>query len=550
MRYVMTLVFLFSIFLQGCDALRTLQPRLGHESYRMELHNYNDVQYVGDISIGGQQFRAVLDTGSFELLVFSSECAHCGDQGLLYDRTLSNTYQTGQLDTKHSFGSGDTWSHEAFDDVEVGPMLSANQTFWEVVDSEMPVLTTASFQAIVGVGPPRSARRLAGQFEKAAEKAKDTALKEAGAVPEQVNAELEDAHLRADHARQQMDLLRNMGVHTFSVCIMRGHGEPGYFTWNDETLRDRPRIFTTIPVAGSLLWSVELTDVRLGHSAVSEYGDEVFDLGCQDGPCGAVLDTGTSLLAAPRSAIERLERAIERLDGDCSRLQELPELTFQLNGIEFSIPPESYYGQVIGEIPPALSQITRFRKRHRPRRSRRLLRRHEGSISEHGIGKSVTDGFDPVPGTRVEPFYPDSAGIPSANGYLLLEHLNSTAAEDITNAKEDWDNDAEEPFCQPLVMDVESATQVGPMWILGLPFFREYYVGFHTRPSSHGSTPENQVMIAPADQRCAPASGTSLLSQEQRTPVAARKVDASLLQVPQWVSKAAAHGKAGLRFHV
>merc|ERR1740117_2370543 len=87
----------------------------GAEMYRQELYNLGDVQYTGDIVVGGQPMRGILDTGSFELLVLSRDCKVCGDRKLLFDHESSPNYAEGQTAAQHSFGSGVTFSNEAFD---------------------------------------------------------------------------------------------------------------------------------------------------------------------------------------------------------------------------------------------------------------------------------------------------------------------------------------------------------------------------------------------------------------------------------------------------
>jgi hypothetical protein len=90
---------------------------------------------------------------------------------------------------------------------------------------------------------------------------------------------------------------------------------------------------------------LELSGVRLGKMPIA----------CFDRTCGAVMDSGTSLLALP-SAHDALSGAIARLGVDCSNLASLPSLHFRLNGVDFSLPPDSYVGQVYGQASDAMAK--------------------------------------------------------------------------------------------------------------------------------------------------------------------------------------------------
>eukprot|EP00448_Togula_jolla_P028537 CAMPEP_0170619260 /NCGR_PEP_ID=MMETSP0224-20130122/27423_1 /TAXON_ID=285029 /ORGANISM="Togula jolla, Strain CCCM 725" /LENGTH=438 /DNA_ID=CAMNT_0010945341 /DNA_START=212 /DNA_END=1528 /DNA_ORIENTATION=+ len=409
----------------------------------MTLENHEDVQYVGEMIIGQQRISGVIDTGSFELLVFSNECELCGDRELLYNHNCSSKYHQGNVDMMHSFGSGDTWSHEAFDTVKIGPLGTTNQSFWEVVDTAMPVLKSATFQAIVGLGPCGSAKLLADKRVTEALQVEQNIKDHGGEVPEDVSWDTQDAIRAQKHSNRKVDLATSLKLGTFSVCIGPWRGDPGYVVWNDDLPKTQSNYFVNVPNVGPIHWSVQMSDVRIGHGVYG--GSNVVDIGCggAEGPCGAVLDTGTSLLAAPKAAIDQVDKALEKIDYDCSRISELPDLLFKLGDSEFSLPPESYVGKVTGIIPTALREVLRSRS-------------------------------------------------------------NSTV-----------DTTSSETGCQSLLMEVDSKTQFGPMWILGLPFFRKYYTSFNSgyRPSSRES---RSLSFAVADEHCKPTNSVSLIHAARR----------------------------------
>merc|ERR1740138_816877 len=102
-----------------------------------------------------------------------------------------------------------------------------------------------------------------------------------------------------------------------------------------------------------------MTSAQMGRG---DDGNGIVSLGCKDG-CGAVVDTGTSLIAAPPDVIARVEQEMLKLDEDCSNLGELPDLVFNLGGREFSLPPDAYIGRVEDAGKPGLRDLLHLRLR-------------------------------------------------------------------------------------------------------------------------------------------------------------------------------------------
>lgn len=437
-------------------------PQALGDSVRQTLDNFGDVQYSGEINVGGQKLRGVMDTGSFELLVFSKRCETCGtNQTLMYDPEASADYKEGKLMAEHTFGSGIAHSVDAYDTVHVGPFSAREQPFWEVFDTAMPVLEGASFQAIVGVGPPASAAQdLEAEFasqRKGRHPQADLPVHRSRGMGHGAVSQPSDSLQHSDQSGHEKDnLCMNLGLRAFSVCIGRHPGEPGHIVWNDAAPNIYPHVFTHVPVVGSIHWGVRMTAPRMGREAANQ-----IRLGCEHG-CGAVIDTGTSLIAAPPSVIKRVEEEMTKLDSDCSNLHVLPDLVFNLGGKEFSLPPHAYIGQVVREGAPSLQDVL---------------------------------------------------------------HLRWRATK-----------------CEPLLLSIDTPTQYGPMWILGLPFFRKYYTTFSFSVESKKgkrTSVHKKLSIARSDSHCRPENATSLLDmpQEHLKPIV---VHPSQLRVPRWVREASA----------
>lgn len=437
-----------------------LSPPESQRPYRQELHNFGDVQYTADISVGGQTMRGVLDTGSFDLFVFSKDCPKCGMTRELYDRNRSEAYQGGLAVAEHTFGSGVTFSYEAFDSIALGlgatgPALAASrQRFWEVFDAAMPVIQGSAFQAVVGVGPPDSVGKLVNEKSGHQLVKMEQEVKKLGLTVPKRFQDLEQLEQVDDTTSTAApSLCANLGVRSFSICIGQEAGQPGYFVWNDDTPQSSPEVFTEIPVEGSVHWGVNMTNVVIGGNMGP---DEAIDIGCADG-CGAVVDSGTSLIAAPSNVIRKLGLALRHLKEDCSNLDDMPDLKFTLGGQDFSLPPDAYMGQVSSRSLPGLDDILHFN------------------------------------------FWPETYR------------------------------------CVPLFMAIDSRTQFGNLWILGLPFFRKYYTNFEY---DYSTEPVGKSLsVALADSQCEPVDGKSLLGVHRMSR--AKRIDFSSLQVPHWARQAA-----------
>mmetsp|Transcript_19758 Transcript_19758/g.37163 ORF Transcript_19758/g.37163 Transcript_19758/m.37163 type:complete len:556 (-) Transcript_19758:59-1726(-) len=147
----------------------------------------------------------------------------------------------------------------------------------------------------------------------------------------------------------------------FSVFLARSDAGQSSIAFGGHDESKAASGFSWVPVAKPELgyWQVQVYQVRIGDTVLDE---------CADGGCRAILDTGTSLLGAPRQAIKTLhsllsrnvllapngigsgegfvsqEMADEALARDC-REQEGAHLTFDLGpGVPgIALDPEDYF---------------------------------------------------------------------------------------------------------------------------------------------------------------------------------------------------------------
>lgn len=293
-----------------CHVPAALRPgQLSGSSFRQVLENRHDMSYVGNMTVGGQHLQGVYDSGSLELVVVSDKCSSwCGSTQRMFHAAHSETYQSGPMSVVLEYGSGEVLGKEAYETVSVGPLGSTEAPFWEVVDANMPLLQKSGFGAIVGLGP----------------------------IP------LDATVLRPGSEQNNGSfalLMRKLGADRYSVCLGRTPLSPGVLVWNDGLPESMPRAFTKVSTVEGGFWLTSLTDVRFGSTPVACF---------KPGECGAVLDSGTSLISTPEDALDTISDLLEQLHLDCDNIAELPELHFKLDGIDHSLPPDSYIGRVRG----------------------------------------------------------------------------------------------------------------------------------------------------------------------------------------------------------
>eukprot|EP00927_Polykrikos_kofoidii_P031956 TRINITY_DN27361_c0_g2_i1.p1 TRINITY_DN27361_c0_g2~~TRINITY_DN27361_c0_g2_i1.p1 ORF type:complete len:422 (-),score=70.66 TRINITY_DN27361_c0_g2_i1:277-1542(-) len=347
--------FLVGELLGNAEGARFRGTSIG---YRQTLHNFQNVQYYADFDIGGQQISGIFDTGSFELLVRSSQCSGCVHPTPPYDRGASTSFAPNGTVTKHVFGSGPCVSVMGYETVSVGALHAENQAFWEILDHRISVLDTAKFAAIVGIGPNFA------------------------------------------YGNTEKTLLMSYGIDEFSVCLQKQSASDGYLTWGKVATNLKPEDYATAPVIGAHHWAAKLENVTFDVP-----GSEQVEIPCgvTQGSCTAIVDSGTSLIAAPGAALMQLSELIPQIKEDCSNLNELPTLRFVVGGNMMELPPQAYVMRVTG------------------------------------------------------------ASLEADDIWDLLFFKPKIRKLDV---------------CMPAFMQLDMAAKTGPVWILGMPFFRYYHTTF------------------------------------------------------------------------
>jgi len=419
-----------------------------------------DVQYFANITVGGQQITGIIDTGSFELVVFESHCDGCGRAGA-YDGKVSKAHSLGPLTRGLFYGSGDVYAQEAFDRVEIGPFRGVNQSYWEAYEANMPVLNQARFQSIIGVGPPEMpAVEAWKQTQKSVQTVVGSIEKEGLPHSWQTDRVLSDLNFSVEISHEPV-MLNSYNISLFSLCLLETPGSPGYFIWNDTSVLEHPSYFTTVRVLGRHTWAVGMTRVEL----VPRWPNVApAQLACTEGGCGAIVDSGTSLLMMPSQVVGKLQAALQKMGAvDCKNIEDLPHLVFRLDGTIFSLPPDAYLTEAEEEsVPEYMASFARVRR-------------------------------------------------------LMPESRDG---------------------CRISVMESYSGSDLGPLWILGMPFFRKYYTTFNVG----SSRADRSLHIATASSECLPEEPGSSLVRQGRREAFRRHLDLEHLYLPPIVRKATQGG--------
>jgi len=290
--------------------------------YKLHLRNYQNVQYFGEFTVGGQTLPVVYDTGSFEVIVLSTLCTDCEVGSPIYDSKQSSTFHEGDgAVVEHVFGSGPVLSRRGLDVCQVGPtsspLISTMMPFWQVMDHDIAVWDRYSqFSGIIGLGhSPRAPAMLQ-------------------------NSDQKNSSGRLLTARNDnYVLLERLGVTSFSICLERGQGTPPGWLKMGSLVESagESSIFKHVAVIGQVHWGVAMTQLRAGGLERTNP--------CSPA-CAAIVDSGTSLIAAPPSAMDALAPLFNSIKKDCSNLAELPDIEFNLGGVMFDLPPQIYVMQL------------------------------------------------------------------------------------------------------------------------------------------------------------------------------------------------------------
>jgi len=266
--------------------------------------------YVSKIYVGYKEFTCLPDTGSFDLEIIAHDAERFNGTG--YDRNQSKFHRRFPILAKETedlmFGSGPARIRKAMDLVALVKGGEAHQT-------------CRANQCPVGAIIKTSIRELLRE-----DASRDfDAICGIGLGPKD---------------KLQHRLVSQMGVKRVGFCFRKETSEGGIAHWNYKVKEQKARgfQFSTVNVIGPY-WGMAVTSAR------AEMGTESTVFACQDAPCLAVVDTGTTLHSMDSASLSKFRKIIgdRELTCDESLFKVLPTLCYSdENGKNLCLKPHDY----------------------------------------------------------------------------------------------------------------------------------------------------------------------------------------------------------------
>jgi len=287
-------------------------PKIESGDHAVPISNFLNAQYFSEISIGTppQVFKVILDTGSSNLWVPSSECNSIACYlHTKYDHSSSSTYSKNGSAFEIRYGSGELSGFVSQDTFTIGDLTVKKQDFAEATAEPGLAFAFGRFDGIMGLGY-------------------DT-ISVNGIVPPFYNMVNQG--------------LLDDPVFAFYLSDTNDEGAESEVTFGGVNSAHYTGKLTKIPLRRKAYWEVDLDSITFGDSTAEMENT------------GVILDTGTSLIALPSTIAELLNKEIgakKSYNGqytvECEKRDGLPDLTFTLSGYNFTIGPFDYILEVQG----------------------------------------------------------------------------------------------------------------------------------------------------------------------------------------------------------
>lgn len=282
------------------------------------VDNFMNAQYFSEIQLGTppQTFKVVLDTGSSNLWVPSSQCSSIACfLHTKYESSQSSTYKANGTSFEIRYGSGSMKGFVSQDILSIGDLTIKGQDFAEATEEPGLAFAFGRFDGILGLGYDTiSVNKIVPPFY------------------QMVNQKLLDEPVFAFYIAPTEEQSE----------VVFGGIDKSHYTGD----------ITWVPLRRKAYWEVEFDAIT--------FGDQTNELDSW----GAILDTGTSLITLPSDYAELLNAQIgakKSWNGqytlECDKVAGLPDLTFQLGGTNFTITATDYTLNVQGSCISAITPL-------------------------------------------------------------------------------------------------------------------------------------------------------------------------------------------------
>jgi hypothetical protein len=270
------------------------------------INDYQDAEYYGEISVGtpSQNFKVIYDTGSSNLWVPNKKPSIISRKDI-YNSKKSSTYVPNGTTFNIQYGSGPVSGFYSEDTMTIGPYAIPSYTFAEV-------------NVTKGLGPAYSL----GKFDGIA-----------GMGWDDISVDGVETPLRALVNSKDLD------ANQFAFQLGSG-GAAGSLTIGGVNKAAYTGDFDVHPVIDTVpgkkgYWAIAMDDLTVGGTSMTT---------CKK----AIIDSGTSLLAAPVADIKKIVAAVgakplvpgKEWSIDCDSAS--PDIDFVLGGKTYSLTKEQY----------------------------------------------------------------------------------------------------------------------------------------------------------------------------------------------------------------
>ncbi|CAB0006424.1 unnamed protein product, partial [Nesidiocoris tenuis] len=220
-----------------------------------------------------------------------------------YNSDASSTYKADGTEISMSYVSGSLSGFLSIDSLTMGGVEIENQTFIEATQEPGITFVMSKFDGILGLAFPAIAASKAQPpfFNMVAQKKSDG---------------LFSFYLNRDSSSSPGGEIIFGGIDNDIV--------------DESTLK-------YVKLTNTTYWEFEMNGVSAQNAQV----------GC-NGKCSAVADTGTSLIIGPTEEVNKINAAIGATTVgsvamiDCNSIDSLPNVTFNINGVEYTLEPKDY----------------------------------------------------------------------------------------------------------------------------------------------------------------------------------------------------------------